>query len=120
MLCYIYCSVMFNFVVFCSVLLHLATPACWIILVMPTRRSPGHAQLSRVLCYFHPLQCSHGTITLFSNHGGGGSAPPTPPPGSFPTSIASTLALESQIVLFFSKSRQSCTHSSTLRWAQTL
>ena len=40
---------------------------------MPTRRSPGHAQLSRVLCYFHPLQCSHGTITLFSNHGGGGS-----------------------------------------------
>ena len=30
MLCYIYCSVMFNFVVSCSVLLHLATPACWI------------------------------------------------------------------------------------------
>ena len=29
MLCYIYCSVLFNFVVFCSVLLHLATPACW-------------------------------------------------------------------------------------------
>ena len=50
---------------------------------MPTRRSPGHAQLSRVLCYFHPLQCSHGTITLFSNHGGGGSAPPTPPSAHF-------------------------------------
>ena len=43
---------------------------------MPTRRSPGHAQLSRVLCYFHPLQCSHGTIMLFSNHGGGGLRPP--------------------------------------------
>ena len=28
MLCYIYCSVLFNFVVFCSVLLHLATPMC--------------------------------------------------------------------------------------------
>ena len=49
-----------------------------IILVMPTRRSPGHAQLSRVLCYFHPLQCSHGTITLFSNHGGRGLRPPSP------------------------------------------
>ena len=29
-------------------------------------------------------------------------------------------APKSQIVLFFSKSRQSCTHSSTLRWTQTL
>ena len=46
-----------------------------IILVMPTRRSPKHAPLSRVLCYFHPLQCPYGTITLFNSHGGG-----TPPP----------------------------------------
>jgi len=45
-----------------------------IVLVMQTRRSPRHAPLSRILCNFHSLQCSHGTTALFSNHGGGGSA----------------------------------------------
>ena len=35
---------------------------------MPTRRSPRHAPLSRVLYYFHPLQCPYDTITLFSSH----------------------------------------------------
>ena len=84
-----------------------------------TQPSSWHAMLSRVLCHSHPLQCLHG-IAFDSNYGAGGLRPPHTPPGSIYISIASILALESQIVLFFSKSRQSCTHNSTFRCAQTL
>ena len=65
-----------------------------------TQHSPWHAMLSRVMCHLHPLQCLHGS-TFDSNYGAG-RAPPshTPPPGSIYISIASTLAPESQIVMF--------------------
>ena len=49
-------------------------------LVMPTRRSPWHNMLSRVLCHLHPLQRSYDSIVLFRSHGGEGSATPTPLP----------------------------------------
>ena len=53
-------------------------------LVMPTRKSPRHAPLSRVLHCFHPLQCPYDTITLFRSHGGGAPPPPHPTPAHFP------------------------------------
>ena len=67
--------------------LHSALSVALLYTTTSDRRSPRHAILSRVLCYFHPLQCPYDTIMLFKSHGEGGSAPPTPLPGSFLTSI---------------------------------
>ena len=67
---------------------------------MPTRKSPRHAPLSRVLYYFHPLQCPYGTIALFSSHGGG----PTPTPAHFPFLLLRHWLSRAKLCCFSAKS----------------
>ena len=126
MLCYIYYSVLFNFVVFCSILLHLATPACWIMLVMPTRRFLPSTPFFLGSCaiYIHSNVPMAPFCYLAAMAGGAprrkilGSA--HTPLASIHTSITSFLAPESQKTQFFSKIRSLHRQNSTLRCTQML
>ena len=102
----LYYTVLFNSTLFCSVLLcsfASSNSACWIMLVMPTRSllpgTPCFLGSCAIHIHFNASMASHSIATMARV----GLRPPHTPPGSIYISIASILAPESQIMLFFSK-----------------